>query len=437
VSVLRRIAIALLLCACIGASSAQDKNSAEARLAAVRKELREVAAERRRLEGDRGQATRALRSADEQVGTTGRALRETETRLTGAQRALADLQRKRTTLDADRVARREELTRLLRAAYMQQRQTPLQALLSQDRVAEAQRALVYHRVLQRERSERIKVLGEELAALDRLQADIIATQARLDAARGTQRTQLAQLERDRLERAALVSTLDSAATDTAQRERTLGRDAAGLEQVLRRLRRAAAKAEAERRRAERAARTAAANARRAERANASRGASGRASSKTGASTAASSRPSGSRAAASTSARPTVASAAPVQVGGLGWPLSGALLANFGGRMPDGRRSDGLLIAANAGAPVKAIADGTVVYGEWMTGYGLLLIVDHGGGTLSLYAHNDALLKDVGAAVRRGDAVATVGSSGGHGRPALYFELRRNGAPVNPAAMLRR
>ena len=425
----RRIAIALLLCACIGASSAQDKNSAEARLAEIRKELREVAAERRRLEGDRGQATRALRSADEQVGTTGRALRETETRLTGAQRALADLQRKRTTLDADRVARREELTRLLRAAYMQQRQTPLQALLSQDRVAEAQRALVYHRVLQRERSERIKVLGEELAALDRLQADISETQARLDAARGAQRTQLAQLERDRLTRAALVSTLDSAATDTAQRERTLGRDAAGLEQVLRRLRSAAAKAEAERRRAERAERTAAANARKAERSNATRGASGRASSKTATSKAG--------ATSASTQRPTVASAAPVQVGGLGWPLSGALLANFGGRMPDGRRSDGLLIAANAGAPVKAIADGTVVYGEWMTGYGLLLIVDHGGGTLSLYAHNDALLKDVGAAVRRGDAVATVGSSGGHGRPALYFELRRNGAPVNPAAMLRR
>lgn len=425
----RRIAIALLLCACIGASSAQDKNSAEARLAEIRKELREVAAERRRLEGDRGQATRALRSADEQVGTTGRALRETETRLTGAQRALADLQRKRTTLDADRVARREELTRLLRAAYMQQRQTPLQALLSQDRVAEAQRALVYHRVLQRERSERIKVLGEELAALDRLQADTSETQARLDAARGAQRTQLAQLERDRFTRAALVSTLDSAATDTAQRERTLGRDAAGLEQVLRRLRSAAAKAEAERRRAERAERTAAANARKAERSNATRGASGRASSKTATSKAG--------ATSASTQRPTVASAAPVQVGGLGWPLSGALLANFGGRMPDGRRSDGLLIAANAGAPVKAIADGTVVYGEWMTGYGLLLIVDHGGGTLSLYAHNDALLKDVGAAVRRGDAVATVGSSGGHGRPALYFELRRNGAPVNPAAMLRR
>jgi septal ring factor EnvC (AmiA/AmiB activator) len=86
--------------------------------------------------------------------------------------------------------------------------------------------------------------------------------------------------------------------------------------------------------------------------------------------------------------------------------------------------------------VKTVADGTVVYAEWMTGYGLLLIIDHGNGYMSLYAHNDALLKDVGAAVKRGDAVATVGSSGGHGRPALYFELRRNGQPVNPRTWLR-
>lgn len=417
-SALHRLVVAFALCACSGIAGGQS-SATEAKLAEIRKELRAVAAERRRLEGDRGEATRALRSADEQVGSTGRVLRETETRLTVAQRALADLQRRRVTLDTDRAARRDELTRLLRAAYMQRRQTPLQALLSQDRVAESQRALVYHRALQRERSARIKALGDELAALDRLEADIVATQARLDAARGAQRTQLAQLERDRAARAALVSKIDSAVTDTASRQTTLGRDAEGLEQVLRKLRVAAAKAEAERRRA---ARVAAADARKAARA-----------SKAPSTPRSASASSGSRPAA----RPGIAAASPAQVGGLGWPVAGALLANFGGRMPDGRRSDGLLIAASAGTPIKAIADGTVVYGEWMTGYGLLLIVDHGGGTLSLYAHNDALLKDVGTPVKRGDSVATVGSSGGHGRAALYFELRRNGAPVNPASMLRR
>ena len=106
-------------------------------------------------------------------------------------------------------------------------------------------------------------------------------------------------------------------------------------------------------------------------------------------------------------------------------------------MPDGSASSGMLIGAAAGTPVRAVADGQVVFAEWMSGYGLLCIVDHGNGYMSLYAHNDALMKDVGSSVKRGDAVGSVGNSGGQGRPALYFELRRSGKPVNPTVWLRR
>ncbi|MCY7313432.1 MAG: peptidoglycan DD-metalloendopeptidase family protein, partial [Pseudoxanthomonas sp.] len=137
------------------------------------------------------------------------------------------------------------------------------------------------------------------------------------------------------------------------------------------------------------------------------------------------------------ARPPVASAPALKVGGLGWPLSGNLLARYGGRMPDGRTSAGVLIGAPVGSVVSAVADGSVVFSEWMTGYGLILIVDHGNGYMSLYAHNDALLRDAGDRVRQGDPLAKVGSSGGQGMPALYFELRRNGQPVDPASWLQR
>ena len=106
-------------------------------------------------------------------------------------------------------------------------------------------------------------------------------------------------------------------------------------------------------------------------------------------------------------------------------------------MPDGRTSQGVLIAAPAGTTVKAVADGRVVFADWMNGYGLILIVDHGNGYMSLYAHNDALLKDAGDAVKRGDGLASVGNSGAQGRAALYFELRRNGQPVNPDTWLKR
>jgi septal ring factor EnvC (AmiA/AmiB activator) len=113
------------------------------------------------------------------------------------------------------------------------------------------------------------------------------------------------------------------------------------------------------------------------------------------------------------------------------------VSRYGGTLPDGRKSEGVLIAAAAGTTVKAVADGRVVFSDWMNGYGLILIVDHGNGYMSLYAHNDALLRDAGDSVRRGDALASVGNSGGQGRAALYFELRRNGQPVNPDAWLKR
>ena len=97
----------------------------------------------------------------------------------------------------------------------------------------------------------------------------------------------------------------------------------------------------------------------------------------------------------------------------------------------------MLIGAPAGSQVKAVADGTVVFSDWMTGYGMILIIDHGNGYMSLYAHNDGLLREAGDSVKRGDAVATVGTSGGQDVPALYFELRRNGSPVNPSGWLTR
>jgi septal ring factor EnvC (AmiA/AmiB activator) len=125
------------------------------------------------------------------------------------------------------------------------------------------------------------------------------------------------------------------------------------------------------------------------------------------------------------------------LGAANLPLQGSLLAGYRGTMPDGHQSQGLLIAGSAGAPVHAVRDGRVAYADWLKGYGLLLILDHGGGWMSLYAFNDSLLKNTGEEVRAGEAISTVGSSGGQGRPALYFELRRNGQPADPATWLRK
>lgn len=397
-------------------SGAQTTRETERKLQKLRTELKGVAQERRQIEGQRGQASRQLREADEKVARTGRALAQTEAALREQGRALAEAEQRRSTLQGSLAQQHRELAGLLRAAYQLGNHAPLKLLLSQDTVADANRALAYHRYLQRERAQRITTLTADLKELEALQAQIAERKQKLQGTQQDQKQQAAALEADRRDRAKTVASLEERFKDQREKEQALGQDAKALETLLANLRAAAARAEAERRAA---ARRAAAEKAAAERAARQAAAQGRPPPPP------------------TKVPPAVASAPAPKVGGLGWPLSGNLLARYGGKLPDGRTSSGVLIGAPAGSTVTAVADGTVVFSDWMTGYGMILIVDHGNGYMSLYAHNDTLLKDAGARVSRGDAVAKVGNSGGQGVTALYFELRRGGQPVNPDSWLQR
>lgn len=117
-----------------------------------------------------------------------------------------------------------------------------------------------------------------------------------------------------------------------------------------------------------------------------------------------------------------------QRGRLPWPADGPVRSDDHG---------GLVIAADAGAPVRAVAHGRVAFADWLKGYGLLLILDHGEGYMSLYGHNEALLKSEGAWVQAGDTIAQVGRSGGESLPGLYFALRERGRGIDPRPWLRR
>jgi len=120
-------------------------------------------------------------------------------------------------------------------------------------------------------------------------------------------------------------------------------------------------------------------------------------------------------------------------GGLSWPVSGRVVQKFGRTRAGSKlKWRGVLIETNAGASVTAIAKGRVVFSDWLAGYGFVLIIEHGRGYMSLYAHNQHLLSKVGDLVRENQQIAQAGSSGRSGKPALYFEIRHKGKPVNPA-----
>jgi septal ring factor EnvC (AmiA/AmiB activator) len=119
-------------------------------------------------------------------------------------------------------------------------------------------------------------------------------------------------------------------------------------------------------------------------------------------------------------------------GQLRWPARGQLVKRFGSlRGNSGLKWQGVLIEAPEGGQVRAVSKGRVAFADWMRGFGLLLIIDHGDGYMSLYGQNEALYKEVGEWVDSGEVVATLGASGGQTEAGLYFEIRHNGHPVNP------
>ena len=125
-------------------------------------------------------------------------------------------------------------------------------------------------------------------------------------------------------------------------------------------------------------------------------------------------------------------------GKMPWPVAGKKPKNlYGKSRNEGKmRWQGVSIPAKEGTPVSAIHHGRVVYADWFRGSGLLLIIDHGDGYMSLYAHNQTLLREVGEWVTAGTQVSTVGSSGGQNSAALYFEVRHDGKPANPGSWCR-
>lgn len=135
-----------------------------------------------------------------------------------------------------------------------------------------------------------------------------------------------------------------------------------------------------------------------------------------------------------------ARAAPVGGGsglrhGLAAPVRGQVQGRFGVDRPDGGVWRGIVLRAPEGTPVKVVAPGTVVYADWLRGFGNLIIVDHGQQYLTVYAYNQSLLKRVGDSVAAGDTIASVGATGGQVESGLYFEIRHRGAPVDPAQWL--
>jgi septal ring factor EnvC (AmiA/AmiB activator) len=356
-----------------------EERDAQQKLEATRTEIRKLAEQRKATEAQKGGVAVELRERETRIASIARELRQLDERLAEQQRALDELEARKRELDDKLRTQRDSLAALLRSAYALGRHEELKLILQQNEVAATSRVLAYHRYFQRARMDRIGELLSDLADLAKVQQAIEAQVAEITTTRDARNTESAKLDAERVERQNMMDALDASLRDQGARLAALGKDEAALVELLDRLRDVFADI-----------------------------------------------PKQLQAAEPFAARR----------GRLPWPLAGKIAVGFGSSDDSGRAISGIVVAANTGAEIRAVSHGRVAYADWLKGYGLILILDHGDGYMSLYGYNETLLKDVGDWVDAGEPIATAGTSGGRRNAGLYFELRARGKPLDPRGWLK-
>jgi septal ring factor EnvC (AmiA/AmiB activator) len=349
-----------------------DAKKTESQLQAVKSEIERITRQVSGEQVERDRLTRELRAAEIAVGKARESLESVRHDRAEHANHRAALAAEKRDAEASVTKERGALAGQLRAAYLIGQQEPLKLLLNQRDPARAGRMFVYYSYFGRARADEIHTIEGNVARLDQLDADLATEDAKLAELEKQQRAELADVEQARERRTVVLANLE---TESHTHERNLEKlrsQQSGLEKLLKQLREAMAK------------------------------------------------------------YPVDSNDAFAHLRGkLAWPVSGHVVARFGETRAGGVKWDGVLVATERGAPVRAVYQGRVIYADWLPGLGLLTIVDHGDGYMSLYGHNERLYKAVGEKVSAGDPIASAGDSGGSNRPELYFEIRKGGKPLDP------
>lgn len=442
--------------------AAQEGGTLAERRAAARKqqaELRErIAILQKDLEaGDaaRRDAASALKASESAISTLNRELSELQQQEKDVQADLQAIQADTERQTAALAQRRQELAEQLRAQYASGL-SPWTALLSGDDPQSIGRDLGYLGYVSQAQARMVRQVQETLEALKRLDARAQARQKELAQVGKDMEARKADLQKQQAERETVLRRIEADLREQRRQADRLAKDESRLGGLVSRLEQEIAR-EQERRRqealrreqearrlaqereaarkAEQAARQAQLQAQRErDRAEAERARQQVEQARARAREAEAAQRQAEREQAPAAVRPGTYSGLRQ---GLPYPVNGETQGRFGAQRPEGGIWRGVVIRAAEGTRVRAVADGVVVFAGWLGGFGNLIIVDHGEQYLSVYAYNQSLLHEVGDAVRGGQAVATVGSTGGQVEPGLYFEIRHKGVPVNPQLWLRR
>ncbi|EMW0512361.1 TPA: murein hydrolase activator EnvC [Enterobacter mori] len=395
----------VLLCAASAHADDRDQlKSIQADIAAKERAVRQQQQQRSSLLAQ-------LKQQEEAISAAARKLRETQNTLAQLNKQIDEMNASIAKLERQRDAQERNLAAQLDAAFRQGEHTGLQLILSGEESQRGQRLQAYFGYLNQARQETIAQLKQTREEVTTQKAELEEKQTQQQTLLYDQQAQQAKLEQARNERKKTLSGLESSIQEGQSQLSEMRANESKLRNSIARAE-AAAKARAEKE---------------AREAQAVRNKQQEASRK------------GTTYKPSESERSLMS-----RTGGLGsprgqayWPVRGSILHRYGEQLQGELRWKGIVIGASEGSEVKAIADGRVILADWLQGYGLVVVVEHGKGDMSLYGYNQSALVSVGTQVRAGQPIALVGSSGGQGRPSLYFEIRRQGQAVNPQPWLGR
>ncbi len=377
---IRPLARALLLAGGLWASFVAIADSEQqAQLAALKQAISTLEGNLQRQRGEKDSLQQQLKSIELKASRVSGNIRQSRTEIAATEQQLSELAKTKQQLKRDIAQQRSAIAEQIRMTHRTGSEEPIKLLLNQQDPQKLARVFKYYDYLLAARSEKIEQFKADIDQLTALEETINKHKIRLARSRKT-------LE---AERRALVAAMDDR-TDTLQQ----------VQQQLRSGRQQLLSLQGQRDELQALIDTV------------------------------------ERAAAKL-VPPTDYPSFSASKGKLRWPVTGSVSQRFGSRRTGDLRWQGLLIKAEPGIAVRAVHHGRVVFSNYLRGFGLLIIVDHGDGYMSLYAHNQVLLKDTGAWIQSGEIVARTGNTGGLTETAVYFEIRKDGQPVNPKNWLLR
>ncbi len=374
-----RYLLAALLASLLGWSAAAADDDKRKQLKALKSRIESVQRDLNSSREKRSSEQKALREIETRLGKLQRELRSTQQALARQQNQLSELTTRKRTLESQRLEQQKLIEQQILAAYQLGQEKKLKMLLNQESPDTLSRALVYYDYFNRARAEQMQAYRETITELSALEPALQAKADELDATRAALKRQQDQLAARQRERQTTLAALDRQISGRDQKLKAMQAEQDDLLKLLQAIEEEVVNI----------------------------------------------------------SLPESYSPFHTRKGKMAWPASGKTLHRFGApRDGSSLRWNGVVIGAAKGSPVKAVHHGRVVFSDWLRGAGLLIIVDHGGGYMSLYGHNESLLFDTGDWVKAGDTIATVGNSGGRSEASLYFEIRKNGRPTNPSGWCR-